>query len=125
MNKMKRLLELIKERGLFFASTVILDSILYRVFSVRILKVSNGSISRDIFKNRKLKESPDGYFYVYPMPTEAELTTYYSNTYWGPSSEKQYKVSIRDLIHYHLLRKFIPEFFLEKNKVVANFGADT
>lgn len=72
--------------------------------------------------NRTLKESDNGYFYVDPMPTKKELDTYYQNAYWGSRSGNRYGVKIRDLIHYDILKKLIPNFFLEE-KVVANFGA--
>jgi hypothetical protein len=61
--------------------------------------------------NRTLKESDNGYFYVDPMPTKKELDTYYQNAYWGSRSGNRYGVKIRDLIHYDILKKLIPNFF--------------
>jgi len=122
---MSRIIRKYKERGLKPAILAIVNPILSRLFGVHIQKSSGAkenSITRKIFMNRVLKESNKGYFYVDPMPTEDELTIYYKNAYWGFRSGKSYEVTFRDLIHYDILRKFIPEFF-QGEKVVVNFGA--
>ena len=122
---MNRIINKYKERGLKSAIVAIVNPILSRFFGIHIEKSSGtkeSSITRKIFMNRVLKESNEGYFYVDPMPTDDELTIYYKNAYWGFRSGKSYGVKIRDLIHYDILRKFIPEFF-QGEKVIVNFGA--
>jgi SAM-dependent methyltransferase len=121
-----KILEVFKERRLIRTLAEAVNFVLIRLMGVKISKqigIEGYSIARRVFKNRHLKKSDQGYFYVDPMPSEEELTTYYSNTYWDSREGKNYGVSARDLVHYNLLKSQIPDFFKDTNKLVVNFGA--
>jgi len=74
------------------------------------------------FSGCSIKESEQGFFYLDPMPTEAQLNEYYQNIYWDSRSGKNYGASTRDLVHYNLLKTYIPEEMSE-GKAFLNFGA--
>ena len=81
-----------------------------------------------LFKDCIFKESEDGYYYVDPMPSKEQLDAYYKNLYWDWrnnkwNGSKNHGASPRDLVHYHLLKKYIPEFFNSGKKTIVNFGA--
>ena len=122
----KKIIYVYKERGLVGTIASIINYPLVRIFGVRIVKSSSiggNSKARSVFKGRQLKKSSHGYYYVNPMPTNKDLDSYYSNIYWDSRSGKKYGTSIRDFVHWHLLKKYIPDFFDENNKTFLNFGA--
>ena len=125
MISLVRFIKIFKEAGLFVAIVNFLNAIFSRFLGFQIqrsLVKNKNAISRNIFNNKVLKESNKGYISVDPMPTEDELNTYYKNFYWQSPSARHYGVEIRDIIHYDMLRKLIPDFF-HGEKVIANFGA--
>lgn len=75
------------------------------------------------FKGRKLVKSPKGYFFLDPMPSEAELNNYYSTVYWDSRGGKQTGVSRRDLTHYSMIKDLLSEIFDGGNRTFLNFGA--
>jgi hypothetical protein len=84
--------------------------------------------SEHLFKDCIFKESEDGYYYVDPMPSKEQLDAYYKNLYWDwrkgiLHNSKNHGPSPRDLVHYHLLKKYIPGFFTSGKKTIVNFGA--
>ena len=108
-----------RKHGFFHSLRVILNFILTRTVGFRIEKsigINTSIVARKIFNNRRLKKSNDGYYFVHPMPTEDELGEYYSSVYWDSRHGKKYGVSGRDLIHYHLLKNKIADFF-KKNRL--------
>ena len=105
-----KVISVYQERGLVPLLAAVMNFFLSRIFGVHLTKsrsIGGKSSALAVFKNRKLKESNDGYFYLDPMPSEEELTHYYSNVYWDSRSGKGNQVSCRELVHYHLLKKFI------------------
>lgn len=62
------------------------------------------------------------------MPSKEQLDAYYKNLYWDWrnnkwNGSKNHGAHPRDLVHYHLLKKYIPEFFRTGKKTIVNFGA--
>lgn len=120
-NKIIYILEKHGFRALFLSG---LNYILIRIFNLKLVKHNNLSldkISKNLFKGRRLKKD-NGYFYCDPMPADKELADYYKNSYWG-SREKSSILNIRDLIHYNLIKKNIPNFFKSGSKSIANIGS--
>ena len=124
INKLKSVYE--REGNISLSILAIINFALIRLIGIMISKpniVSSNKNAKKIFKNRSLKDSYEGYFYVDPMPSEAELKIYYSNIYWNSRFGKNQGARLRDLVHYNLLTTCIPEFFKNTNKLVVNFGA--
>lgn len=104
----------------------IINNFLSTTLGVRIVKSTNrlnSSTEKKIFSNRHLKESKNGYYFLDPMPTEEDLDKYYSSIYWDKRLGKNDSLNTRDLVHWHLLKKHIPNFFNDNKKLVLNFGA--
>ena len=120
-----RVTEVYKTRGLEGLLTKGVNFILARTLGLRISKsisINSHGIARRIFSPCSIQESEDGYFYLDPMPTEAQLAEYYSSLYWGSRDGKDYGASVRDLVHYDLLRTYAAEE-MTAGKVFLNFGA--
>ena len=50
-----------------------------------------------------------------PMPSKEDLNNYYTDTtYWKIRDGKNYGINSRDLIHYKILKQFIPESIKKK-----------
>jgi 2-polyprenyl-3-methyl-5-hydroxy-6-metoxy-1,4-benzoquinol methylase len=95
------------------------------MFGVRLVK--NNSIvenpaARKVFSRCSLKYSNHGFFYLDPMPSTDQLDEYYGSLYWGSRSGKTYGVNTRDLVHFNILKSYVPQY-LSKGKVFLNFGA--
>ena len=56
------------------------------------------------------------------MPSLNELNNYYSSVYWDSRAGNNYGINVRDIVHYKILDKFIPQQ-LKEGKVFLNFGA--
>ena len=124
INKIKSIYE--REGNFFSSFLAIINFVLSRSVGLKIARadvVGANKIARKIFKNRSLKDSNKGYFYVDPMPSEAELTTYYASIYWDSRFGKNQGARLRDLVHYNLLKSQLPKFFKDTNKFIVNFGA--
>ena len=85
-------------------------------------KVKKLELAESIFKNRNLKFDTEGFWYVNPMPTQKELDEYYNKAYWGSINPRNFGISMRDLRHYYLLLKLVPDFNNAARKGL-NFGA--
>lgn len=75
-----------------------------------------------IFEGRGLKDSGEGYWYVDPMPSTAELDDYYKFAYWKKRGGKTYGALGRDFIHWCILTEYLGDFF-DTPKTAVNFGA--
>lgn len=124
---MLKIIHTFKELG--FAGFVFLSFkfLLHKIFRARIvgdLTIASVSTERKVFSKCRLKYSDDGYYYLDPMPSVADLNEYYSNFYWDKTkkSKKIYGANSRDFLHYHLLKKYISQE-LATGKVLLNFGA--
>jgi len=122
----KKIFYFYKSRGLYNTINQIFKSILYRIgikFEYLPRKaIINLAKARKIFSGRRLKYNSKGYWYVDPMPSKNELDEYYKLSYWDSFQPLNYGISHRDLRHYSLLKKIIPNFDETKKKVL-NFGA--
>lgn len=106
------------------------NDFLRQIFGFHITKSDTNSfainpIALKIFSKCKLKYSDEGFYFLSPMPTTKDLNAYYSSTYWdsrGASIGKNYGISTRDIVHYRILKEFIPHKLKEGN-VFVNFGA--
>ena len=109
-----KIIEFLKKHGVKALFLAGLNFNLIRIFNLKLVKHNNLNFdkkSKNLFKGRQLKKTDDGYFYCDPMPTDEELSDYYKNSYWD-SREKYSICNIRDFIHYNLIKKKIPDFFL-------------
>lgn len=77
--------------------------------------------AKRIFLHKTLEHDARGFWHVNPMPRQDELSCYYKNTYWQHLGKVE-GVFERDIDHYLLLRKIIPDFFSAK-RTFLNFGA--
>jgi len=122
----RQVMGMYRSRGFKATADAIFRSISSRIGIKIILfdrkKTLNLQKARNIFKNRDIKLSGKGFYYLEPMPTEAELNEYYKNAYWGSFAERDYGVMPRDMHHYFLLIKLFPDFNKTKRNVL-NFGA--
>jgi 2-polyprenyl-3-methyl-5-hydroxy-6-metoxy-1,4-benzoquinol methylase len=76
------------------------------------------------FLNRNLKWAEKGYWEITPMPTEENLNNYYSSTYWDRRGDNTNTlINERDVSHFNMIRKAIPDLFNNKNLRILNFGA--
>jgi hypothetical protein len=120
-----KIIDILKKHGfkaLFLAG---LNYNLIRIFNLKLVKHNDlrfDKIGKNLFKGRRLKKSDNGYFYCDPMPNDKELSDYYKNSYWD-SREKSSICNIRDLIHYNLIKKNIPNFFKSGSKNIVNIGS--
>jgi len=108
--------------GLLFKVTNALIGWLFGIRFIKSRSIKKDQVIRRIFSECSIKESSEGFFYLDPMPTEAQLNEYYQSSYWGSRSTKTYGANVRDLVHYNLLKTYIPEE-MTKGKVFLNFGA--
>ncbi len=110
------------------------------IVGYKLIRSNNYKLERTakkLFKNRFLKYSEDGYYFVDPMPNEQELYEYYKHIYWNKrnsiSNNNQMKkdhdltrrktaAKFRDFVHNLILKKYIPNYLKEK-KTFLNFGS--
>lgn len=88
---------------------------------IRFIKLNK--FENKIFTNKKLKWNNFGYWEVDPMPTNRELSKFYSNIYW--LNNKYYKDKLlipRDINHFIFLRRVLLQK-INKDLVFMNFGA--
>lgn len=119
------LLNYYKENGLLKFFQLIVNKFLEKFFGLRIVRgdgISSNSLARKVFGRCKILYSDNSYYYLDPMPSVSDLNEYYSSLYWGSRSGKIYNVNKRDLIHYIILKEYIPDEIV-KDKVFLNFGA--
>lgn len=60
-----------------------------------------------IFSNSELVWHPSGYWRVSPMPSDEELSSYYSSDYWNQRGGKPTLINGRDLVHHIILNENI------------------
>ncbi len=127
MTVITKTIRLYKEQGFLSVLAAILNYFFSHIFGIRFSRTIGKELNpmaKKIFQNRALKESGGGYFYLNPMPTEDELEIYYSNHYWDTTNKhKKYGLNLRDIIHFQILKEYIPDFMNSKGKVIVNFGA--
>jgi|TARA_B110000114_G_C15048069_1_gene380025 SAM-dependent methyltransferase len=122
---MNKILEVFRAQGLLGFLATIVNTTTSRFFGFRFTKsisIKQNRIARRIFSKRSVEKSNDGYFYLNPMPTEDELTEYYQSLYWNTRTGKYYGASTRDLMHFNMLKTYIPSE-ITNGKVFLNFGA--
>ncbi len=115
------------DRIMMFFKKILLNLYLIGIIPNYIIskKLKNRLLTGKIFyHNRSIKKSKNNYYYLDPMPSSEELREYYENVYWdwviqdGEINE----ICPRDLDHYKLLKKEVPELFVSGKKIL-NFGA--
>jgi SAM-dependent methyltransferase len=119
------MIEAYEENGSTGAFSVIVNYFLQRVFGVRLARANNlylNKSAKKVFSKCRLKESDEGFLFLDPMPSVNELNEYYSSVYWGSRNGKNHGVSARDLVHYNIIKKYIPQVLMKGN-VFLNFGA--
>ena len=86
--------------------------------------ISNNKIAKKIFKDSKVVESSQGFFFLDPMPTDLELDSYYKSSYWLSRGGKSRNIEInaRDLMHFEILKTLCPDMAISGNTAL-NFGA--
>lgn len=126
MNLIKKIITKVNEEGVKNFIINLLNRILILFFNVKLSihnQLKENKVAKQIFQNRKLKYNDLGFYSLDPMPTTKELNYYYKNVYWGDREKYLNEIlNKRDLIHFNILLKFIPEFLNKKN-VFLNFGS--
>lgn len=75
------------------------------------------------FRKSKLTWNEKGFWFLNPMPSEAELNNYYKNTYWDNFHDgKNININRRSIDHFVLIKKYI-DFENLSSKRFLNFGA--
>ena len=99
------------------------------MFGIKFYKsnqITHNRTAKKIFSKCKIKKFEDKYYYLSPMPSSDQLAQYYKIIYSNSKTDKEYGskegVINRDLIHFNLLKYFIP-MQIKQNKVFLNFGA--
>ena len=114
-----------REKELLGLFASIVNFVTLRFFGFKFVKsysINHNSVAKRIFSKCSLEKSNDGYFYLNPMPTRDELDEYYQNIYWNARERKNYGANTRDLLHFNLLKTYIPSE-INPGKVFLNFGA--
>ena len=76
-----------------------------------------------LFEDRNLAWDYRGFWVVDPMPTDLDLDTYYSNSYWLGRSDSQTWLKRRDVDHFLMLEPFLRSSGECTQKVAVNFGS--
>lgn len=76
----------------------------------------------EIFADKELRWSDNGYWYLHTMPSEEDLAWYYSSLYWNERGGKQEAVGWRDIEHWNLLNANVPSLRSQSIRFL-NFGA--
>ena len=86
-------------------------------------KLRHFELAHSIFvDNRTLKFDSRGFWFLSPMPTEAELKKFYANAYWENRGDKNALLHQRDIEHFKLLQTLVPDLLNNKLSIL-NFGA--
>jgi SAM-dependent methyltransferase len=116
----------IKELGVSSFLSFAINRLLRKIFGIQIIKthsISLNKVQRKIFSKCKIKYSEEGFWFLDPMPSKSELETYYSSLYWDSRVSKDCGFVVeRDIVHFLLLKQYIPNFMSE-TKSFLNFGA--
>lgn len=102
----------------------IVNWFLIRLFGLKVIKfqdIRSNRVAKQIFAKCELVKSENGYWHLSPMPTEEKLAEYYRSLYWVSRDGKNYGTNTRDLVHYQILKSYVPTFV--KGKCFLNFGA--
>lgn len=120
-----KILKMIKELGVPGFLSFAINRLLRKIFGIQIIKTESievNKIARKVFSKSKIKYSEEGFWFLDPMPSKSELDSYYSSIYWDSRAGKNFGVVNRDIIHFLLLKQYIPNFISE-TKSFLNFGA--
>ena len=76
-----------------------------------------------VFGKKSLKWNTEGYWEMYPMPSESELFKFYSEIYWlNNHYYKDILLNYRDISHLKFVEKYMANS-LGTNSTFLNFGA--
>lgn len=76
-----------------------------------------------VFSDASLLWDSRGFWIVNPMPSETELSNYYSEQYWANRTDAQSWLRIRDVDHFLELEPFLAEIGERRHRVAVNFGS--
>ncbi|MDB4037966.1 class I SAM-dependent methyltransferase [Candidatus Thioglobus sp.] len=119
-----KLYSIYKNLGIIHVILRVLNWFLSRTFGIYIIKqqnISSSKIAKKIFASCSLKKSDNGYWLLNPMPSEDELSKYYGSLYWDSRNGKSNGINTRDLVHFDILKQYVPDFI--KGNCFLNFGA--
>lgn len=119
--KSKRRLTKIGVRGILSPLNYSLG-IIFNVRVSRSRQVRHDRIAKRIFSSCEVHLSEEGYWRLKPMPSGDDLDRYYGSAYWSSRGGKANGVTVRDMIHYGILKCEIPET-LGVDHTFLNFGA--
>ena len=94
-------------------------------FKYKIIPYNNikeNKFAKKIFLKSKIVKFKTGIYQLDPMPSSDLLDDYYKNYYWKSRGNKIYGTTVRDFIHFEILKKYIPNVFT-KGKTFLNYGA--
>lgn len=117
----------LRARGVFETSIEVVNRLLVPAFGKRLMV---RSVPRDLFSSARrrfadaaLRDSGEGYFYLNPMPSEADLNRYYRDIYHFERPVVRQNHG-RDFEHLEILQREVPEI-LRPGSTFVNFGAGT
>lgn len=76
-----------------------------------------------VFSDASLLWDSRGFWIVNPMPSETELSNYYSEQYWANRTDAQSWLRFRDVDHFLELEPFLAEIGERRHRVAINFGS--
>lgn len=119
-------LDLIKKYILYFYDKgLIPDILISKKFKDKLKKREKNNFMAKLFLNNKslIYNKERGFWILDSMPSKLELDIYYKNQYWSEQNEdKQDCIHLRDIDHFLLMKKMVPNFFSGK-KTILNFGS--
>ena len=76
-----------------------------------------------VFSDASLLWDSRGFWIVNPMPSETDLSNYYSEQYWANRTDAQSWLRFRDVDHFLELEPFLAEIGERRHRVAVNFGS--
>ena len=81
------------------------------------------TLLNELFSTTSLLWDSRGFWIVNPMPSETELSNYYSEQYWANRTDAQSWLRFRDVDHFLELEPFLAEIGERRHRVAINFGS--
>ena len=119
--RLQALLRRIRNRAGIFAYKC---GLLPKRYAARVERYIILKESAKVFNDKKTVWDDRGFWKLCPMPSEAQLGSYYRSQYWLSRGDQGILLRDRDLDHFVLLRRQLGELLSEDRRPrVLNFGA--
>jgi SAM-dependent methyltransferase len=85
---------------------------------------ASSRVSKEVFDGRRIRKVDDTRWELHPMPSESDLSSFYSTTYWAGRGSTFCLVNERDLSQYSNITKVFSELLSAgTHKRFLNFGS--